>query len=490
MDAVVTLSGRDLTPAAVEDVARSRRRVAIAGEALDRMQQAQQAVERAVAAHTPVYGLTTGLGSGVTRSVDPAVEGDPALRTLRERAVSVGEPLPPAAVRAAMAARLNGLCAGGSGAAPTVAQTLAAMLNAGVHPVVPRYGSIGAADLCLLAHVGLVVAGEGEAELDGQRLPGGQALASAGIPPAQLRLKDGLALCSASSVSAGVGALALRRARRLLEWLQSAAALSMEGFRANLTPIDARVAAARPAPGQEWASAGLRDRLAGGSLTEPGAARRLQDPISFRCAAVVHGSLHAALDLFEAALLPELNGASDNPLVLAGDGEVVSTGNFHTPAMALAADAVAIALAQSAAPSAERVSRLCDAELSGLPANLSSTGAAGMAPLQKPAQALVGAIRHGAAPVSIHSSVNAAAVEDDATNAALAVLRLDELLQTLTMLIAVELVCAAQAVDLAEPAPLGESTGAVYRQIRELVEPLGDGRPLTADIEAVAAMIG
>jgi histidine ammonia-lyase len=389
-----------------------------------------------------------------------------------------------------MAARLNGLCAGGSGAAPEVAQTLAAMLNAGVHPVVPRYGSIGVADLCLLAHVGLVVAGEGEAEVDGQRLPGGQALAAAGIPPVVLRLKDGLALCSASSVSAGIGALGLTRAGRLLEWLQTAAALSMEGFRANLTPLDPRVAAARPAPGQEWASAGLRDRLAAGSLTEPGAARRLQDPISFRCAAAVHGSLYTALGLLEAALLPELNGASDNPLVLAGDGDIISTGNFHTPAMALAADAVAIALAQSAAPSAERVSRLCDAQLSGLPANLGSPGAAGMAPLQKPAQALVSAIRHGAAPLAIHPSVNAASVEDDATNAALAVMRLDELLDRLTLLVAIELVCAAQAVDLADPARLGEVTGEVYRRIRQLVDPLGDGRPLSADIEAVAAMIG
>ncbi|MGN6377632.1 MAG: HAL/PAL/TAL family ammonia-lyase [Gaiellales bacterium] len=490
MDAVVTLSGRDLTPAAVHEIARSRTPVEIAGDALDRMRTAQQAVERAVADGAAVYGITTGLGSGVTTRLDPASDGDPALRTLRERAVSVGEPLPQATVRATMAARLNGLCAGGSGAAPEVAQTLAAMLNGGVHPLVPRHGSIGAADLCLLAHIGLVVAGEGEAEIDGRRLPGGRALAAAGIAPAQLRLKDGLALCSASSVSAGAGALALVRARRLLEWLQSAAALSMEGFRANLTPIDPRASAARPAPGQEWAAAGLRERLAGGSLTEPGAARRLQDPISFRCASAVHGALHTSLDALEAAIEPELNGASDNPLVLAADGAIISTGNFHTPVMALAADTVAIAVAQSAAPCAERVGRLSSTELSGLPANLSPTGSAGMAPLQKPAQALVSAIRHRAAPVAIHPSVNAASVEDDATNAAPAVLRLDEQLDLLSLLIAIELVCAAQAVDLARPARLGAVTREVHRMVRELVEPLKQERPMTADIEAVATMIG
>src|SRR5262249_34975700 len=258
--------------------------------------------------------------------------------------------------------------------------------------------------------------------------PGGEALSAAGLPPARLELKDGLALCSASSVTAAAAALALVRGRRLLEWAQSAAALSMEGFRASLTPIDPRVVASRPAPGQEWAAAGLRKRLAGGSLTESGAARRLQDPLSFRCAGPVHGALHVAFGQLEAAIEPELNGASDNPLVLAGDDEILSTGNFHTPAVALAADCVAIPLAQVAAPAAERAGRLCSADLSGLPKNLTRrpAGSAGMAGLQKPAQALVAAVRHAAAPLATYSSVNAELVEDDATNSALAVLRLGD----------------------------------------------------------------
>jgi histidine ammonia-lyase len=265
----------------------------------------------------------------------------------------------------------------------------------------------------------------------------------------------------------------------------------MEGFRASLTPIDPRVVAARPAPGQEWAAAGLRERLAGGALTEPGAARRLQDPLSFRCAAPVHGSLHVAFEQLGAAIEPELNGASDNPLVLAGDDEILSTGNFHTPVIALAADAVAIAIAQVASPAAERPGRLCSAALSGLPKNLTrgSAGSAGMAGLHKPAQALVAAIRHAAAPVAIGSGVNAEGVEDDATNSALAVLRLHGQLDLLGRLIAVELVTAAQAVDLAAPSALGEDTRAVYARVRELVEPLDQDRPLGPDVERVAAML-
>jgi histidine ammonia-lyase len=491
MQAAVALSGRGLTPATLEAIGREAAPVAVAEDALERMRAAQQTVQRAVDEERPVYGVTTGLGHGVTTRVDPRqADDEPALRTLRGRAVCVGEPLPSEVVRAAMATRLNGLCSGGSGAGAEVALTLAAMLNAGVHPVVPRYGSIGASDLCLLAHIGLVVAGEGEAEHDGRRMPGGEALAVAGIAPAPLQLKDGLALCNASSVTAAAAALTLVRGRRLLEWAQSAAALSMEGFRASLTPIDARVVAARPAPGQEWAAAGLRERLAGGALTAPGAARRLQDPISFRCAAPVHGALHFAFELLQAAVEPELNGASDNPLVLPDD-EILSTGNFHTPAIALAADATAIALAQVAAPAAERVGRLCAASLSGLPANLTRrpAGSAGMAPLQKPALALVAAIRHAAAPFAIGSSVNAESVEDDATNSALAVLRLDGQLDLLARLLALELVVAAQAVDLAAPPALGQGTRAVHARVREQVPPLEHDRPLGPEVEKVAAIV-
>ena len=490
MDAVVALSGRELTPGVLAAVAREGVPVAISDAASDRILESQRTVERAVAGDLPIYGVTTGTGPRVTSRID-AGDAELSLRTLRGRAVCVGDPLPREVVRAAMTARLNGICYGGSGASLDAARTLAAMLNAGVHPVVPRHGSVGAADLCLMAHVGLVVGGEGEAELAGRVLPGGEALAAAGITVPVLRQKDGLALCSASSVSAGAGALALERARRLLDLLQTAAALSMEGFRSSLTPLDPRVVAARPAPGQAWAAAGLRALLAGGSLTEPGAARRLQDPLSFRCVSQIHGSLHAALELLAAALEPELNGSSDNPLVMADDDLILSTGNFHTPAIALAADAVAIGLAQVAAPSAERLGRLFHGELSGLPSNLTlrPPGAAGLAPLQKPAEALVTQIRHAAAPLSIDPAVSAESVEDDSTNAAAAVLRLSGQLDLLTHLIAIELVCAAQAVELAAPARLGAGTGPMYDRVRELVEPLDDDRSVAPDIARVAAVI-
>jgi histidine ammonia-lyase len=450
------------------------------------MTGSRAALERALAEARPVYGLTTGLGARVVEAVAPERAAEQSARIVRGRAAAVGEPLPAEAVRAAMLARLNGLCAGGSGASPGVAETLAAMLNAGVHPVVPRSGSIGSGDLCLLAHVGLVVMGEGEAEVGDDRLAGADALRRAGLQPAALGPGDGLALVSSPAVAAGVAALALDTAEGLLEALGIATALSMEGFRASPSPIDADVAGAHPAPGQEWEAAGLRELLRGGSLLD-GRGRRLQDPLSFRCASHVHGSLRWALDVLATAVAATVNGAGENPLVLAS-GDVVSTGNFHTPALALALDTCAIALAQAAGPASERPARLANERLSGLPANLSPAGGgrSGVAPLLKTSQSLAVDIRHLAAPLAADPRFGADGVEDDSTNAAAAAMRLQTQLGLLERVIAVELVCATLAVDLAAPERMGRGTAAAHACVRELVEPLDDDRPLGADVERVA----
>ncbi len=489
MDGPLALTGRDLSPAEVVAIARDGVPVEIDAGARVRIEAAVAVVASAARSATPVYGVTTGLGSRVLEPVDGAAAAEYSLRTLRGRATAVGEPLAPELVRAAMAVRLNGLCGGGAGAGAPVADGLAALLNSGVHPRVPRSGSIGAADLCLLAHVGLALIGEGEAELGGQWLPAAQALHRAGLSPVALGPKDGLAICSSSAVSAGVAALTLVDAHDALEAAQVAAALSMEGFRANLSPLDPRVVAARPAPGQAWAAAGLVDILAGGELFEDGAARRLQDPLSFRCASQIHGSMLAALELLAAAVAPELNGAADNPLVLTEDEEIVSTGNFHVPALALALDAVAIAVAQVATAVAERQARLKSSRLSGLAANLVTGGAthSGFAPLSKTAQALKLEIRHLAAPLAIHSTVGADGVEDDSTGATQAALRLRDQLQRLRLVIAVELVVAAQAVELAAPERLGAGAAAALACVRELVAPLTEDRPLGPDVERLEA---
>ncbi|MFL5859430.1 MAG: histidine ammonia-lyase [Solirubrobacteraceae bacterium] len=488
MDGSVLLDGSALTPQDVAKIARYGAGVAIAPEARERMLASAAVVERAASAGTPVYGLTTGLGSRVVERVDAAAAAQFSLRTLRGRAMAVGEPLPAELTRAAMAVRCNGLCAGGAGASVAIADGLAALICSSVHPCVPRTGSVGASDLCMLAHVGLTLIGEGEAELGGHRMPSAAALARAGLGPVTLGPKDGLAICSSSAVTAGAAALALVDAGACLETMQVAAALSMEGFRANLSPLDPRVVAARPAPGQQWAASGLRELLAGGALTAPGAARRLQDPLSLRCASQIHGSLRVALDLLGGAVAAELGGAADNPLVLTSDEEILSTGNFHVPALALALDATAIALAQVASASAERQARLKTERLSGLPGGLSPLGltSSGLSPLSKTAQALTVDIRHLAAPLSIMSTVSADAVEDDSTGATHAALRLRDQLERIRLLAAIELVVAAQAVDHAAPEPLGAGTAAAFAAVREWVDSLEEDRPIGPAVDRLA----
>lgn len=492
MAAPITLTGTSLSPELVRSIARDGAAVRVAEEAAVRIAAAHEVVLRAVRSGTPVYGVTTGLGSRVTEPVEDG-GAEFSLRTIRGRATAVGEPLSVELTRAALVVRCNGICAGGSGASPAVAQLLAGMLNEGVHPVIPRSGSVGAADLCLMAHVGLAMIGEGEAEFSGVRMGAAQALSAAGLLALSPGPKDGLAICSASSVSVGTAALALADARALLDCAQISAALAMEGFRAALTPLDPRVVRARPQPGQDWSATGLRALLAGGSLSEPGASRRLQDPLSLRCASQLHGSLHAALELLADAVEPELNGAADNPLVLTDDDEIISTGNFQVPALALALDAVAIGIAQVASAIAQRQSRLKTTRLSGLPRSLvrqddGDPTRTGLAALTKTAEALVLEIRHRATPLAIHS-IASSEVEDDSTGAAQAALRLTEQLTRLRLLVAAELMVAAQATELAAPARLGAGTAEALRCVREVVTAVTEDRALGPDVERIASTV-
>lgn len=485
------IDGVGLRPEDVARVAREGGHVELDPDARARMAAARVVVDRYLDEGRPAYGLTTGLGPRVVEQLSAAAVTDFSRLTVLGRSHSVGPPLARDVVRAVLLIRANGLARGGAGARPEVAEFLVALLNRGVHPVVPSIGSTGAGDICLLAHIGLVLIGEGRAEVDGEVLAGGDALAAAGLEPLELAPKDGLAIVSSNAVSTAYAALALVDALALLGAAQAAAALSFEGFRANLSPLDERVAAARPAPGQTECGAALRALLAGGSLAAS-AGRRLQDPLSFRCVGPVHGGLATALDLFASTLQPELNGAADNPLVLVEDDEIVSTGNFFAPALALAADAVALALAQAASLTAARASRLLSSTLTGLTQNLAPPGStgAGMAPLLRVAQTLVAEIVHAAAPATLASVLNRdEGVEDAATGAPLATGRLSSLLDRFRFLIALELVVAAQAVDLAGVDSLGAGTGPLHAAVRELVEPLVAERPLGEDVERVAGSL-
>jgi len=485
------LTGSGLDIDLLVRIAQGRGEVSLTAEARARVTAARAVVERAAAGERPIYGLNTGLGGNLKHRLAP--EEITAFQTqfVVGRAIGVGEPLSRAVVRAAMLARANSMALGGAGVSPAVLDLLIAFLNRDVTPVVPRWGSIGAGDLGLLAHIALVVIGRGWAEYDGHVLPGAEALRAAGLAPETLGPKDGLALCNGNALSGGMAGLALHSARRVLREADRAAVLSFEGYAANPTIFDARLAAARPAFGQVAAAQRFRALLAGSSLYDAGAARSIQDALSFRCLSQVHGAAHDATDHAVVACELELNAAADNPLVIAADDEILSTGNFHLMALALAGDAAAIALSSVAAMAVGRIIKLMEPQFTQLPRYLSPIGgaSAGFVSMQKTAVALYGEIRRHASPACLDQFAVSETVEDHSSQAPLVYAKLTDQVAALERLVALEMLVAAQAVDLRKPERLGAASAPLHAAIRAVVPPLDADRECGADVEKVMTAV-
>jgi len=483
-------------PTSVADVvavARSGAQIALAAPVFARIAAARGVVLRVAEGDAPVYGVNSALGANTGQRLSADDLARYQRRAILARAVAVGPAYDRASVRAMLTARIAGMAAGGSGVSQHVLDALVAMVNRRVHPVVPRVGSIGVADLAQLSHLALPLIGEGAAELDGETLPGEEALRRAGIAPVVLGPKDGLALISANAATIGRAALVIDDAQALAAAWRTAIALSFEGFRANLSPLDERAVSARPAPGQVEVAAQLRALLADGALFMAGTARRVQDPLSFRVVAQVQGSLQAALAHVRALVGIELASAAESPLVIAAEGVMLSNGNFHVPALTVAIDAAAIAIAQSASLAAERVIRFMSPAFTDLPLQLTRRGPAhsGFATLQKTLTALWSEIRLRANPASLDFLPISEGAEDHATMALGCVERLDEMLDRVRYLVAIELLVAAQAVDLRGiPADaLGIGARAAHARLRDIVPMLDEDRPLGPDVDAIAAAV-
>jgi histidine ammonia-lyase len=479
-------------PLCIDDVVAVARGavVALAPNVEARLEAARAAVDRHAGADRPVYGLTTGLGAAVdTRLAAEDMVGFQA-RSVAARAVGVGEPLSVPEVRAMLFVRLAGLARGAAGVSPEIAAVIRDMLNAGVHPVVRATGSLGEADLAPLAQAFLPFVGEGEAEFRAERLPGPEALRRAGIAVPALRPKDAIALLNANAHSVGLAALALDEAGLALEAAAAAGALSLEGFRANLSPLDPRAVALRPAPGQAEASARLRALLADSDLFEAGRARRVQDPLSFRCLAPILGAAAEALASARRAVGADLAGAGDSPAVLA-NGDILSTVNFDTTALALAFESLGLAASHVAAAAVFRIAKLMSPAFSDLPRFLTRRGGSrtGFATAQKTVAALEAEIRHLALPVGAMTAPVADGVEDYAPMTPRVVAKTREVLRRLVRLAAVELVVAAQAVDLRSGIRLGRGTQAIQRFVRARVDALDEDRPTGPDFERIAAAV-
>ena len=429
------------------------------------IEASREVVDRALASKAAVYGLTTQVGHGKdTRLTEEEIRGEQMFLVMTHSG-GVGPSLPTPQVRAALAVRLNGIARGGSGASPAVADVLLAMLNAGVHPIVPEIASVGAADLGQMAGMAQVAIGQGQAEYRGELLPGDEALKRAGIAPLVLSGKDGLALISANGVSIGHAALVVGRAERASGAADVAAALSMEATLANPSIIHPAVGRAKPIPGQVAAADHLRELLQGSALLEPGAATSVQDALSFRVVPQVHGALREYVTAARDAVTTELNASDDNPLASVPDQAMISNGNFHPMVLAIACDALRIAIAQVAQLSERRMAHLWD----GCMQQLTTPPTMPMYGLQVryPAAALFSELKQLAIPATLDTPTLDLGVEDHGTAAPLSARKTDAALGMLEDLLAIELMLAHDLLAIAPTQHvLGDGTDAALRMVQ------------------------
>ncbi|HVC20416.1 MAG TPA: histidine ammonia-lyase [Vicinamibacterales bacterium] len=490
---MILLDGSSLTIDQLLAVADDGEAAALAPAAADRVRASRAVVDRKAGGDAPVYGVNTGFGSFAEVRVPADALAQLQLNLVRSHAAGVGEPLPVRDVRAAMLLRANVLAKGYSGIRLETLEALLALLNHRVHPRVPSRGSVGASgDLAPLAHLALVLIGEGEV-WDGRTVrPGAEALRAAGLAPAPLAAKEGLALINGTQPSAAVLALALAGAERLARAADIAAALSIDALRGSVHPFDARIHAARPYAGQAASAANIRMLLAGSGINKSHEhCSRVQDAYSLRCAAQIHGAAREALAFVRRTVEIEANAATDNPMVFADEDEIVSGGNFHGAPVALAADLLTLALAQLATVSERRAERLVNPALSDLPAFLTRNGGlqSGFMLAQVTAAALTSEIKVLAHPSSADTIPTSANKEDHVSMSMAAALKAARVLDFARHVVAIELLCACQGIDLLAPLVTAPPLARVHARVRAAVPTLDADRPPAPDIAAMTELI-
>jgi histidine ammonia-lyase len=490
----VVIDGDSLTVEQVARVAHDQEKVVLAPAAVPKVEKARAYVERLLADRAVVYGVTTGFG----KFAEVPVAREDALALQRNLVLShccgVGDPLPPAETRAMMLLRANVLAKGYSGARPAVLQTLLHVLNAGVLPVVPGKGSVGACgDLAPLAHLTAVLIGEGEAIYRGRRLSGGEALRAAGIEPVVLEAKEGLALINGTQMMTAVGALTLWEAENVSKSADIAAAQAVEALRGTNTPyleISHRV---RPHAGQAATARNLLRLLEHSEiLASHVACGKVQDAYSLRCVPQVHGAAKDALAFVRGVLEVELNSATDNPLVFPEEEMVVSGGNFHGQPISQAMDVLALALAQLANISERRIECMMDPSTSDhLPPFLTRHPGlnSGLMMAQVTAASLVSENKTLAHPACVDSIPTSANKEDFVSMGAFAALKARELSRNARTVVAIELLCGAQGLEFREMLRPGQGVVAAHDFIRQAVPALEHDRAQTTDIEALSEMV-
>jgi histidine ammonia-lyase len=506
-NAALELTGDNLTLADAEAILRGRvERLSLAQPARRRVQQSRRCLEDLLTAGATLYGVNTGFGKLANQSISP----DEVLllqeNLLRSHAVGMGPLLSVGISRLALALRIQALAKGYSGVTPELLDTLVEMYNRGVVPAIPEQGSVGASgDLAPLAHLALVVMGEGHAFVtrNAERparsngrtprlLSGRAALKRVRLKPHRPLAKEGLSLINGTQISTAILADALVRARHLVRVADVAGAMTVEATKSSLRPFDERVQQVRPHPGQVACAANLRRLLADSEIMVSHAAcGKVQDAYSMRCMPQVHGTARDALEHVGRVVECEMNSATDNPLIFADTGEVISGGNFHAQPIALAADLLAATLADLGSISERRVENLVNPDLSGLPGFLTPHPGlnSGMMLVQVLAAALVSENKTAAFPASVDSIPTSANREDHVSMSTTAARKARTVVTNATRILACELLCSSQGLEFHRPLRAGKGAEAAYRHLREHVRPLGRDRTLHRDLDAVERLV-
>lgn len=488
----VTITGNTLTLEEVARVCREGAEVVLSEEAKERILKSRKVVDTLVEEERVVYGITTGFG----RFCDVSISQDEC-RLLQKNlivthAVGAGNPFPKDVARGIILLRINNMAKGFSGIRLETVEVMVSMLNRHVTPVIPEKGSLGASgDLCPLAHMVLPMIGLGEAEYQGEVFPGAEAMKKAGISIVELEAKEGLALINGTQTMTSVGALALWDAMEALKLADIAAAVGFEANRGVIDALDPRLHEVRPHSGQIHTAAILRQLLTGSGNVTRQAEIRVQDGYSLRCVPVVHGASKDAIHYIKERVETEINSVTDNPIIFPDTQEGISGGNFHGQPMALSFDFLGIAAAELANISERRLERLVNPAVGGFPAFLVENGGlnSGFMIVQYCAAALVSENKVLAHPASVDSIPSSAGQEDHVSMGTIAARKAADIVRNTRRVLAMELMCGCQAVDLmGGQDKLGAGSGAAYQAIRKVCERLHDDRPLYGDINRCEAI--
>lgn len=488
----VVIDGETLTIEQIVAVARYNKKVSISTKAIHKMEESQAIVLNIQSSDKVVYGITTGFGKFSTVRIDQESIEKLQENLILSHAVGVGEPIKEEAVRAMLLLRANALSKGYSGIRPEVVGALVNMLNEGIHPIVPEKGSLGASgDLAPLSHMILVLIGKGEATYQGKRMPGKEAMEKAGIPIVKLQAKEGLALINGTQAMTAIGALALYDAECLAKSADIVAAVTIDALEGLVNAFDNRVQEVRPHPGQALVSNNIRKLLEGSEIIAKAVHGRVQDAYSLRCIPQIHGATRDVLSYVRKVIETEINSVTDNPIIFPEDRDVISGGNFHGQPLAFAFDFLGIAIAELANVSERRIERLVNPALNGdLPAFLTKNGGlnSGYMICQYSAASLVSENKVLAHPASVDSIPSSANQEDHVSMGMIAARKARTILENTADVLAFELLCAAQAIDLRGGKP-GKGSGSAYEAVRKVVPFMSGDRELRFDVANTQKLI-